>query len=251
MKIAVAGGTGLVGSMLVEQAEARGHEVVVVARSTGVDLSGRSGSEAPIHGCDVVVDVLSVATIDAKAATSFFVTTTRALLAAEAAAGVRHHVALSIVGADRAPYGYWAGKWAQEREIEAGAVSWTILRATQFHEFAGQSLARGTFGPLHLAARMRTAPVAAAEVATRLLQLAEAGPAGRATDLAGPREEWLPDMVRAYAEATGVRGPILTITLPGRFGKASRDGAALPGPDAERAREPFATWLSRQTRRER
>ena len=251
MRIAVAGGTGLVGSMLAQQARERGHEVVVLARSTGSDLLRGQDVATLIEGCDAVVDVLNVATLDAKASRRFFVTTTHALLAAEAVAGVRHHLALSIVGVDRAPYGYWAGKLAQEQAIEAGPVPWTLLRATQFHEFAAQSLARGTFGPLHLATRMRTRPVAAAEVAARLVQLAEARPTGHVTPLAGPREEWLPDMVRAYAEVVRVRGPVVTITLPGAFGRALREGAALPGPDADLAREPFTSWLGRTARDER
>ncbi|MEU3473853.1 NAD(P)H-binding protein [Rhodococcus sp. NPDC006774] len=138
MKLAVAGGTGTVGVHVVEVARQRGHEVVVLSRSAGVDLVSGSGLSDALAGVDAVVDVASTQTISAKESMSFFAAVTRNLLTAEGAAGVGHHVALSIVGIDRAPHSYYAGKVEQERIIRAGTVPWTILRATQFHEFAGQ-----------------------------------------------------------------------------------------------------------------
>lgn len=244
MRIAVAGGTGRVGSHVAEIARERGHDVAVLTRSRGVDLVTGRGLAAALDGTDAVIDVVSVDTLDAQKSVAFFETTTRALLDAEAAASVGHHVALSIVGIDRAPEGYYAGKLAQERLIENGPVPWTILRATQFHEFAAQIFASAKVGPLHVAPRMRTQPIAAREVAARLVALAEAAPAGRVRDLAGPREESLPDMVRRWARAQGSRAWVPAIPLPGALGRAQRDGSLLPGPDAELGIQTFAEWLS-------
>lgn len=145
---------------------------------------------------------------------------------------------------DRAPHGYYAGKVAQESLITAGEVPWTILRTTQFHDFAAQLFASARVGPVHLAPRMRTQPVSLDEVATRLVDLAEAPPVGRARDLAGPREESLVEMIRAYARATGHRGWVPAVPLPGPLGRAQRDGILLPGPDADHGTVTFAQWLA-------
>lgn len=244
MKIAVAGSTGTVGSHIVEIARTRGHEIVPLSRASGVDLRTGAGLADRLAGIEVVIDVLSVATTSASVSTEFFSTTTRTLLDAEATAGVSHHLALSIVAIDRAPEAYYAGKAAQERLVVSDAVPWTILRATQFHEFAAQIYERAKIGPLHIAPNMRTQPIAAAEVAAHLVDLAEAPPAGRVADLAGPREESLPDMIRAYARARGRRAWIPAINLPGAFGKAQRDGSLLPGPEAIRGRQTFAEWVA-------
>jgi uncharacterized protein YbjT (DUF2867 family) len=244
MKIAVAGGTGLVGTRVVSLARDRGFEVVALSRGEGVDLRTGAGLAPALDGVTVVVDVANVQTTSADDSVAFFTATTRTLLDAEAVAGVAHHVALSIVGIDRAPEGYYAGKLAQEKAIEGGARPWTILRATQFHEFAEQIYRRGKMGPLHLAPRARTQPVAAQEVAEHLLRLALGAPAGRTRDLAGPREESLPDMVRAYARAIGSRAWIPSIPMPGGFGRALRDGSLLPGQDAVLGRQTFAEWVA-------
>lgn len=244
MRIAVAGGTGVVGRHVVDVARERGHEAVVLARSTGVDLVTGAGLGEALAGAGVVVDVASVQTQSATASREFFGAATSRLLTAGERAGVGHHVALSIVGVDRAPHGYYAGKVVQEGLVAGGRVPWSLLRATQFHEFAAQVLDRVALGPLHLVPVMRSQPVAAREVARRLVDLAEAGPAGRTRDLAGPEVLRLVDMVRAYARATGRRGPVLAVPLPGGFGRAVRDGTVLAGPDAERGELTFAQWLT-------
>lgn len=244
MRIAVAGGTGQVGAHVVTVARERGHEVIVLSRGTGVDLVAGTGVAEALGGVDVVIDVASVTTLDADESVAFFSAVTRTLLDAETAAGVRHHLALSIVGVDRAPWGYYAGKVAQERLVESGEVPWTILRATQFHEFAEQIYERATIGPLHVAPTMRTQPIAAREVAEHLVALAEAGPAGRTPDLGGPREERLVDMVRALARRRGSRAWIPAIPLPGASGRAQRDGSLLPKPDAVLGTQTFAEWLA-------
>ncbi|MEV0610161.1 SDR family oxidoreductase [Polymorphospora rubra] len=244
MRIAVAGGTGAVGRHVVDVLRGRGHEPVVLSRSNGVDLVAGTGLGRPLDGVRAVVDVTSVQTRSAPEAERFFEAVTANLLAAGAAAGVRHHLALSIVGVDRAPVGYYAGKVAHERAVENGPVPWTILRATQFHELAAQIHGQLRLGPLTFVPTMRSQPVAAREVAERLVHLAEGEPAGRATDLGGPREEMMADMVRAYARSFGARGPVIQVLLSGALGRAMRDGTLVAGPDAEHGTQTFAEWLA-------
>ncbi|WP_136043018.1 NAD(P)H-binding protein [Microbacterium sp. A20] len=244
MRIAVAGGTGTVGRHTVEAVQAAGHEVVVLSRSQGVDLVTGHGLEAGLAGADAVIDVASIQTLKASAAIEFFTAATGNLLSAAADAGVRHVVLLSIVGIDRIPYDYYAGKVAQEKVVEASRVPWTILRATQFHEFAGQMFERAKVGPLHLAPNARTQPVAAAEVGARLAALAAAEPQGRVRDFAGPREESLAAMVRAFARREGYRGWIPALNVPGPQMAGMRAGHALPGPDADLGVQTFAEWLA-------
>ena len=246
MKIAVAGGTGTLGRHVVDVARERGHEVVVLTRSTGVDLvTGERVADA-LHGVDVVIDTSNLTSMSERAATEFFTTVTRNLLAAEESAGVGHHVAVSIVGVDRAPYGYYAAKLAQERVVEAAEVPWTLQRAMQFHEFAGQMLQGLTVAGVHLAPKVRSQPVAAREVGERLVDLAEGAPAGRVADFAGPREEQLAEMVRLLARETGVKGPVLAVSLPSKQFAAMRRGETLPGPDALLGHQTFAEWAHEQ-----
>jgi uncharacterized protein YbjT (DUF2867 family) len=244
MKIAIAGGTGTVGRPTVEAVRAAGHEPVVLTRGKGADLVAGTGLDDSLQGVDAVIDTANVNTLSADAATTFFTTATGNLIQAAARAGVRHLVLLSIVGIDRMPYDYYAGKVAQERVVEASPVPWTILRATQFHEFAGQLYARAKLGPLHVAPRARVQPIAAREVGEHLAALAAAEAQGRAADLAGPREERLDEMVRAYARREGHRGWVPSVSLPGAQMKGMRAGYALPGPGAVLGRETFAEWLS-------
>lgn len=244
MRIAVAGGTGTVGRHVVDVARERGHDVVILSRSTGVDLMTGAGLTHAIDGAAAVIDVASVSTQSAKKSIEFFETTTNNLLDAEKTAGVPHHLALSIVGSDRAPFGYYAGKQRQEEVVSAGPVPWTILRATQFHEFAQQLAGQMRFGSVTVVPKMISQPVAAREVGERLVTLAESRPAGRPADLAGPEELRMADMVRAYAEAIGNTGPIWEIALPGGFGKALRDGTILPGPSADNGVQTYADWVA-------
>lgn len=242
MRIAIAGGTGVVGRHVVELAEARGHDAVVLARSRSVDLT--TGTGLDLAGVDAVVDVTSVQTTSAAKATAFFAAVTRTLLAAERAAGVGHHVLLSIVGVDAAPHGYYGAKLAQERLVEAGQVPWTLLRATQFHEFSGQIFTRMRVGPVSLVPAMRSQPIAAREVATRLVELVEAGPAGRVADVAGPRVERMAELSRRWAAATGAGGRLIELPLPGRLGRAMRDGTLLPSSGARLGEQGFSEWLA-------
>lgn len=243
MRIAVAGGTGTVGRHIVAAARERGHQVVVLSRAKGVDLVTGDNIDAALTGTDAVIDVTSIATQSARASRAFFGAVTRNLLAAEKRLGIDHHLALSIVGSDRAPFGYYAGKAEQEERVRSGLVPWTILRATQFHEFAAQLYERFHLGPIALVPTMSSQPVAAREVANRLVDLAEVGPAGHAVDLAGPETLRMADMVRAYLSASGRRARVWEVPLPGGFGRAMRDGTILATASADRGAQTFAQWV--------
>ncbi len=242
-RIAVAGGTGTVGRHVAAIAAARGHEVVVLSRRTGVDLVSGSGLQDALSGVTAVIDVSSLPTQRAEESRLFFGTVTRQLLAAEHHAGVGHHVALSVVGAATVPTGHYAGKVLQERLVASSPVPWTLLRATQFHEFAAQVLDAVRLGPVSVVPTMVCRPVAAVEVAQRLVELAERTPARHARDLGGPRTESLPAMVRAYARRTRRRGVVLAVPLPGPLGRAMRNGTLLTGPDADQGAQTFHQWL--------
>lgn len=249
MDIAIAGGTGVIGSATAHAARERGHSVRILARSHGVDVRSGEGLTQALDGADAVIDTLSIRTQSEKVATDFFQETTAHLLQAEQHVGVGHHIALSIVNVDRVPHGYYGGKFAQEQLVELGAVPWSILRATQFHDFASQIFHRTGFGPIHPVVRMRTQPVDTREVAARLVDLAEAGPRGRVRDIAGPREEDLGTMIRAWAARTGQGGVMVPLALPGVFGKAMRDGSLLPDSDAALGAVTFTEWLAAQPTR--
>ncbi|MEW1836109.1 NAD(P)H-binding protein [Microbacterium sp. NPDC079995] len=246
MKIAVTGGTGTVGRLVVERVRAEGHDAVVLSRAAGVDLRDRAAVDRALAGATAVIDAASVGTTSAATATEFFRAASGTLLAAAATAGTAHAVLLSIVGIDRNPDGYYAGKIAQEDLFERSTVPWSILRATQFHEFAGQVAAQARLGPLQLAPRARVQPVAAAEVAARLVALALTGPQGRVADLAGPREERLDRMIREWVRRDGSRRPVIPVSVPGAQMRGMRSGANLPSAGATLAGPSFDDWLAAQ-----
>lgn len=251
MRIAVAGGTGWTGRLVVDALRSGGDEPVVLARSTGVDLTTGAGLDGKLDGVRAVIDVSNVATTGARRSTAFFETATGRLLEAGRRAGVAHHVALSIVGVDRVDFGYYAGKCRQEELVLNGPVPGTVVRATQFHEFAAQCLARG--GPVAIAPKMLCQPVAVAEVARHLVDLVHQEPAGLAPELAGPEEHLrMEDMVRRLSRARGARRPVVALGIPGRAGRGLTGGGLLPSGPGPRGTVTFDAWLDAQgTQRER
>lgn len=243
MRIVIAGATGNVGKHVVDEAQRRGHTVVALSRSAGQDVTTGQGLTQAMTGADVVIDVSSQMIMNTKKAVDFFSAATRNLHAAEHAAGVAHHVALSIVGIDGLDTGYNAGKLAQERLVTEGEIPWTLQRATQFHEFAGQALQQGSIGPVAVVPKMLLRPIAAREVAERLLDLAESAPAGRVTDLVGPREETLIGMVRKTFAHDGTKRRPLSVSLPGKYWRAARNGALRGTAGSIQGRITFDQWL--------
>jgi uncharacterized protein YbjT (DUF2867 family) len=244
MRIAVAGGTGVVGRHVVAVARERGHDVVVLARAEGVDLTTGSGLAERLRGVDAVVDTTSIATQRRKRAEAFFGGVTRHLLDAEVHAGVGHHVVLSIVGIDGVDTGYYAGKRLQERMVADGPVPWSLLRATQFHEFAEQALGFVRVGPFSLVPRMLSQPVAAREVGEALVDLVESGPAGRVPDLAGPEQLQMVDLARRVATAHSPRRRVVPVRVPGAAGRSMGSGVLTPATDGPRGRTTFDQWLA-------
>ncbi|MQW78151.1 3-beta hydroxysteroid dehydrogenase [Nocardioides sp. dk4132] len=244
MLIAVAGSTGVVGRHVVEVAGERGHQVVELARAHGVDLTTGAGLAARLDGAGAVVDVTSVRTQRRSQAEAFFGAVTRTLLDAEQAAGVGHHVALSIVGVDDVASGYYQGKQLQERLVTAAPVGWSLLRATQFHEFAEQVLGFAPLGPISLVPQMLSQPVAAVEVAQALVDLVEAGPSGRVPDLAGPERLSMVDLARRVSQARGLGRRVVGVPVPGAGGRAMRSGVLCPTGDGPRGTTTFADWLA-------
>jgi uncharacterized protein YbjT (DUF2867 family) len=247
MRIAVAGGTGCIGRLIVETVRAGGDSPVILARSVGVDLTTGKGLAEALAGVTAVIDASNVVTTRKKKAVAFFEAAGSKLLAAEERAGVAHHVVLSIVGCDRVDLGYYFGKRRQEELALAGPVPATVLRTTQFHEFAAQMLERG--GPFPLAPKMLCQPVAAREAAEALVAIARAEPRGLAPELAGPQPEDMPDMIRRLIRARGGRGRALAIRLPGAAGKAMAGGALLPRGEGPRGTQTFAQWLDTEDAR--
>lgn len=243
-RLAVAGGTGLVGRLLVGMARERGWRPVVLSRSTGVDLSTGAGLDAVLDGVDTVIDVTNTTAAKRSATIDFFGSTSENLVRAGQRAGVRHHLTLSIVGIDRVDTGYYAGKRRQEEVVTAGAVPWTILRATQFYEFTEQML-NLVRGPVAVVPRMLSRPVAAGEVAAHLLELADGSPGGRVPEIAGPAIYRMADLVRQLVGARGLRRPVWELPAIGAVARAAASGGLLPAGPGPRGTETFEHWLSR------
>ena len=250
MRIAIAGGTGMVGRRITEAARERGHDTAVLSRREGVDVLTGKGLDAALEGSDVVIDALNIGTQNARRATEFFTATSRNLLEAEDRSGTRHHIVLSIVGLEAADAAYYAGKLAQERLVEASALPHTIARAAQFHEFASQIIAQTTLGPLTLAPRMLSRPVAAREVGHHLVDLAEGGPSRRAPDLIGPEATTLAAMIRRQYAHDGISRRVLELRLPGTYWRGLASGSLRGDPATARIGEmTFAQWLGSKDRR--
>jgi uncharacterized protein YbjT (DUF2867 family) len=246
MRIAVAGATGNIGSLTVAALERDGHDVVRISRSLGVDLLTGQGLDAALTGVEAVVDVTNAPAADRDAAVTYFGAATRNLLAAEERAGVRHHVLLSIVGiAGIEGNAHYAGKREQERLVAAGAVPWTIVPATQFHDFAAMVASWTERDGVATIAPLLVQPIAPEDVADILAEIALGEPLGRHADVAGPEPQDLVDMARRTHEARG-RKVKLVPTWSGLFGLEMAGNVLLPGEGARIAPTTFDEWLAGQ-----
>jgi len=245
MKVVVIGGSGLIGKKLVPILREFGHEPVPASPSSGVNALTGEGLAEAVAGADVVVDVSNAPSWDDAAVLEFFETSTRNLLAAEAAAGVGHHVALSVVGADRLPdSGYMRAKVAQERLIASGGVPYTIVRATQFFEFLG-----GIAGPKDDGdtVRLPTAPMqplAADDVAAGLADVVVGAPLNRVVELAGPEAMPIAEFVGRFLAATGDTRTVVADPQARYFGAALDDRGLNPGDNPRIGPTRFKDWLT-------
>src|SRR6266852_4948783 len=204
MKIVIIGGTGLIGTKLVNNLRQQGHEVVVASPSRGINSVTGEGLPAALVGAQVVVDVTNSPSWQDKAVLEFFETSTRNLLAAEAVAGVRHHIALSVVGTERLlASGFFRAKMAQEKLIQASPIPYTIVRATQFFEFVGGIAQSATEGQTVRVPPVLMQPIASDDVAAAMADAALAEPLNGTVDLAGPESIRQDDLVRRFLNATG------------------------------------------------
>ena len=232
MKIVIFG-AGLIGSQLRDRLEAAGHNVVALGREDGIDTTTGEGVPGAVAGAEVVVDLTNSPSWADDDVLAFFRDSTRHLVAAEAAAGVGHHVILSIVGADRlTDAGYMRGKLAQEAEVRAGSVPYTIVRSTQFMEFLpGIADAATVDGSVH-ASPGRLQPIASKDVVGRLAEVVTGAPVNGTIEIAGPEAQGIDELVRRLFAATGDTRGVVTDETAGYFGAALDDTALVATPGA-------------------
>ncbi|MEV2275641.1 NAD(P)H-binding protein [Nocardiopsis sp. NPDC049922] len=246
MRIAVAGATGNIGSLTVTALKRDGHEVVGLSRSLGADLITGDGLDQALAGVDALVDATNTTLTDRSEAVDYLGSITRNLLAAEERAGVRHHVLLSIVGIHRVEGNpHYAAKREQERLVAEGPVPWTIVPATQFHDFAAMVADWTEQDGVAPIAPLLVRPVAPADVADVLAEAAAGEPLGRHPDLAGPAPHDLVDMARRTHRARG-REVTLVPTWSGLFGTEMAGNVLLPDEGARIAPTAFEDWLADQ-----
>jgi len=245
MKIVLIGGTGLIGSKLAERLRDAGHEAVQAAPSTGVDTLTGEGLAEVLTGAEVVVDVSNSPSFEDVAVLDFFRTSGKNLLAAEETAGVRHHLAVSIVGADRLPdSGYLRAKLAQEALVEGAAVPFTILRSTQFFEFLGAIVAGGTEGGEIRLPDALLQCVAADDVAATLAELAIGDPVRGTVELGGPEALPFAEFAQRWLANRGDPRRVTADRHARYFGTELQTSSLVAGADARRGAVPLAEWLT-------
>jgi uncharacterized protein YbjT (DUF2867 family) len=244
MKIVVIGGTGLIGTKLVGNLRRKGHEVIPAAPGTGVNTITGEGLDKALSGAEILVDVANAPSFEDDAALRFFKTSGRNLLAAEAAAGVKHHVGLSVVGADRLPEcGYFRAKLAQENLISASNLPYTILRATQFFEFVGAVVDSSTDGQIVRLSPALFQPVASDDVATALADFTVGAPLNGIVELAGPEKFSLDEFGRRYLTATKDRRKVVADIHARYFGAELNDRSLTPSSSPRLGSVRYDEWL--------
>lgn len=235
MKIVVIGGSGLIGSRLVSNLRERGHEVLSASPRSGVNAVTGEGLPQAIAGADVVVDVSNSPSFEDQAVLEFFQASTRNLMAAEERAGVKHHVALSVIGNDRLPdSGYMRAKVAQEKFITTSKIPYTIVRATQFFEFVEAIAGSGTIGDeIHLPPALMQ-PIAAVDVSAALTDVAVAKPVNGIIELAGPEAIPMDELIRRFLKFKPDSRRVVTDTKAHYFGTAVDNRSLVPGGSSAR-----------------
>ncbi len=250
MRIIVIGGTGLIGSNVVTALRTHGHEAVPASPRLGVNTITGDGLAAALEGASVVVDVSNSPSFEDAAVLAFFETSTRNLLAAEAAAGVGHHVALSIVGIDRSPdNGYFKAKIAQEKLIESGPIPYSIVRATQFFEFIDGIADSATTGNEVHMAPVAFQPIAAADVAGMVAGVAENPPLNRRLEIAGPDRLRFDGVIGRRLSARHDPRQVVSDPHAPYFGAVPSEDSLVPLNGAQPGRIRFEDWLNAATAR--
>ena len=244
MRIAVVGATGRIGAHAVAALERTGHDVTPISRTKGVDVYAGTGLLDALAGARAVIDASNTPAREEAEIVDFFGTSTHNLLAAEHEAGVRHHVLLSIVGIDRAQrVAHYAGKRTQEQLVRSGLIPWSIVRATQFHDFAAMVAGWTARAGVATIAPLLVQPVAPSDVGSVLAEVAVGAPLGDTMELAGPETQDLVDMARRTLAARGEQIRLVP-TWRGMFGQDMAGEVLLPGDRARLGRTTFDQWLA-------
>jgi uncharacterized protein YbjT (DUF2867 family) len=245
MKIVVVGGTGLIGTKVVQNLRALGHEAVPASPNTGVNTITGEGLDEALAGADVVVDLANSPSFEDAAVLEFFQTAGRNLLKAEVNAGVAHHVALTIVGADRVPdSGYMRAKIAQEEVIEGAGQPYTIIRSTQFFEFLRATADAATEGTIVRVPNANLQPIAAVDVAAAVTEVALADPLNGIMEIAGPEKIKFAVLVRDVLAADKDLRTVVAENRARYFGTELNDESITAGSDARLGATTFAEWLA-------
>jgi len=254
MKVVVIGGTGLIGSKVVSILRERGHEVMSASPSSGVNTLTGEGLAEALAGAQVVVDVANSPSFEDKPAMDFFEESGRNLVSAEKTAGVKHHVALSVVGTDRLTgsgagslSGYFRAKLAQENLVKASGIPFTIVHATQFFEFAKNIAQSGTDGSTVRLSSVLMQPMAADDVAAAVAEVALDKPVNGLIEVAGPDQIRQDALVRQYLSATSDPRKVVTDDKPLYYGIEVNDQSLVPGPNSRLGKVHFKDWLSHST----
>jgi uncharacterized protein YbjT (DUF2867 family) len=245
MKIVVIGGTGLIGSKVVANLKQKDHEAFAAAPNTGVNTITGEGLKEALAGAQVVVDVANSPSFEEKAVMTFFETSGRNLLAAEAAAGVQHHVALSIVGDDRSDNGYFRAKVAQEKLIKASGVPYTIIRSTQFLEFLRAIADSSAHGNVVRISPGLFQPIASDDVAAFVADVALAPPRNGIVEIAGPERAPFNEFVARYLKAVGDTRKVMSDPEAPYYGSRIEERSLVPLGEARLGRIGFDEWLRR------
>ena len=249
MKIVVIGGSGLIGSRLVKQLHEQGHEAVAASPNSGVNSVTGEGLAEALKGAQVVVDVSNAPSWEDAAVMKFFETSTRNLLTHEAAAGVKHHVALSVVGTDRMlESGYFRAKLAQENLIKASSIPYSIVHATQFFEFVKGIADLSTVDNKIPLPPVLIQPMAADDVASAVARVAVGSPVNGMVEVGGPEKFHLDELVRRYLTASKDPREVVTDPHARYYGIEVSKKTLIPGDDARLGETRFETWLSQQAR---
>ncbi len=243
-KVVVIGGTGLIGSKAVKLLQDAGHEAVVASSRNGINAYTGEGLAEALAGADAVIDVSNMMSFDRDVITDFFATSSRNLMGAERAAGVRHHVVLSIVNADQLSANpYMAGKLAQEEAVATSGQPFTIVRATQFHEFTETLVDAYSADGAVTVPDIDFQPIAADDVAAALVEAALSEPKNGTVDLAGPERAPFRSFVSTYLDAKGDNRPVNADAAVDYFGAPVMAGSLVPGGDSIKGRITIAEWL--------